>query len=94
MAGIRGQITPCESPQIAEIRKELLNSFEKFQEEKARQKEIEAEIGRKRSIQQMMATNPILILRALHLSLVLMHPTPSTMFLPLWSLCKKRVRVK
>jgi len=58
LAGIRGQITLCESPQIGEIRKELLNSFEKFQEEKARQKEIEAEIGRKRSIQKMMATNP------------------------------------
>ena len=40
LAGIRGQITPCESPQIGEIRKELLNSFEKFREEKDRQKEI------------------------------------------------------
>ena len=38
LARIRSQITPCESPQIGEIRKELLNSFEKFQEEKARQK--------------------------------------------------------
>eukprot|EP00253_Pinus_taeda_P022909 PITA_22909 len=58
LAGIRGQITPCESPQIGEIRKELINSFEKYEEEKATQKEIEVEIGRKRSIQKMMATNP------------------------------------
>lgn len=58
LEGIRGQITPCESPHIGEIRKELLNSFEKFQEEKIRQKEIEAEIGRKQSIQKMMTTNP------------------------------------
>lgn len=59
LAGIRGQITPCQAPstQIGVIM-ELLNSFEKFEQEKARQKEIEAEIGRKRSIQQMMAANP------------------------------------
>jgi len=52
--GIRGQITPCEVPltQIGEIRKELLDHFEKFEQEKVRQKEIEVEIGRKRSIQE------------------------------------------
>jgi len=58
LAGIRGQITPCTSPEIGEIRKELLVSFEKFKEDNARQKELEAEIGRKREIQKMMATNP------------------------------------
>ena len=47
LAGIRGQITPCTSPEIVEIRKELLASFEKFKEDKARQKELETEIGRK-----------------------------------------------
>ena len=50
LAGIRGQITPCESPKIGEIRKDLLANFEKFKEDKARQKELEAEIGRKRNI--------------------------------------------
>eukprot|EP00253_Pinus_taeda_P004371 PITA_04371 len=58
LAGIRGQITPCTSPEIGENRKQLLASFEKFKEDKARQREIEAEIGRKREIQKMMATNP------------------------------------
>eukprot|EP00253_Pinus_taeda_P003562 PITA_03562 len=58
LAGIRGQITPCNSPEIGEIRKQLLANFEKFKEDKARQREIEAEIGRKREIQKMMATNP------------------------------------
>ena len=61
LAGVRGQITPCESPteQIGDIMKELLDKFEKFEEEKARQKEIDAKIGRKRNIKQMMAANPI-----------------------------------
>jgi len=38
--GIRGQITPCEAPstQIGEIRKELLDNLEKFEQEKARKK--------------------------------------------------------
>lgn len=59
LAGIRGQITQCELDEIGEIRKELLANFEKFKEEKARQKELEAEIGRKRNIQKMLATNPL-----------------------------------
>eukprot|EP00253_Pinus_taeda_P004648 PITA_04648 len=58
LAGIRGQITPCTSPEIGEIRKDLLANFEKFKEDKARQKELEVEIGRKRNIQKMIATNP------------------------------------
>jgi len=58
LAGIRGQITPCTSTEIGEIRQNLLASFEKFKEDKARQKEIQDEIGRKREIQKMMATNP------------------------------------
>ena len=58
LAGIRSQITPCTSPEIGEIRKDLLASFEKFKEDKARQKELEAEIGRKKNIQKMLATNP------------------------------------
>ena len=58
LAGIRGQITPCTSPEIGEIRKQLLASFEKFKEDKARQKDIQAEIGRKREIQKMIAANP------------------------------------
>jgi len=64
LAGTRGQITPYEalSIRIGEIKK-LLYSFEKFREEKARQKKIEAEIGRKRSIQQMIVK--ILLLQQL-----------------------------
>ena len=58
LAGFKGQITACPSDEIEEIRKNLLASFEKFKEDKARQQEIQAEIGRKREIQRMMATNP------------------------------------
>lgn len=58
LVGIRGQITPCTSPEIGEIRKNFLASFEKFKEDKARKKDIQAEIGRKRKIQKMMVTNP------------------------------------
>jgi len=36
----------------------LLEQFEKFEEEKAKKKELEAEIGRKRSIKHMMDVNP------------------------------------
>ena len=58
LAGFRGQITPCEAENIGEIRKELKEKFQEFEEDKIRQKEIEAEIGRKRNIQYMMAANP------------------------------------
>jgi hypothetical protein len=58
LAGIRGQITPCESPEIGEIRQTMLANIEKFKQDKARQKELQAEIGRKREIQKMMAANP------------------------------------
>ena len=60
LAGLGGQITPCEAPieEIGEIRKELRDQFQKFEEDKARQKEIEAEIGRKINIQHMIAANP------------------------------------
>lgn len=39
--GIRGQIAPCAAPaeQIGDITKELVERFEKFEEEKSRQKE-------------------------------------------------------
>ena len=57
MAGLRGQITPCDAQNIGEIRKELKEQFQKFEEDKIRQKEIQAEIGRKRNIQNMMAGN-------------------------------------
>lgn len=36
----------------------MRDQFQKFEEDKARQKEIEAEIGRKRNIKHMMAGNP------------------------------------
>lgn len=59
LASIRGQIVPCAAPpkQTGDI-KELLEKFEKFEEDKARKKAIEVEIGRKRILKQMMADNP------------------------------------
>ena len=52
LAGIRGQVLPCEAPNkvIGEMRVDLLNQFKKFEEDKSRQKEIEVEIGRKREL--------------------------------------------
>ena len=52
LAGIRGQVLPYEAPNevIGGIRVDLLNQFRKFEEDKARQKEIEAKIGRKREL--------------------------------------------
>ena len=52
LAGIRGQITACDAPLsvIGDIREEMLAKFEKFEEEKMKRKEIQAEIGRKRNI--------------------------------------------
>ena len=60
MTGLKGQITPCEAPieEIGEIRKELRDQFQKFEEDKARQKEMEVEIGRKGNIKHMMVANP------------------------------------
>lgn len=60
LVGIRGQIVPCATltEQIGDIRKDFLEKFEKFEEEKYRQNEIEAKIGRKMSIKHMMTTNP------------------------------------
>ena len=44
LVGIRGQVLPCEAPNevIGEIRVDLLNQFKKIEEDKTRQKEIEA----------------------------------------------------
>ena len=41
LASLRGQITPCEAAieEIGEIRKEFKEQFQKFEEDKARQKE-------------------------------------------------------
>lgn len=60
LAGIRGQITACDAPLdvIGHIREEMLKLFEQFEENKTRQKEIENEIGRRRSIAQMREANP------------------------------------
>jgi hypothetical protein len=56
LAGIRGQVLPCDAPdeEIGQIRMEMLDRFEKFEEEKARQKAINAEIGRKRQLAAAM----------------------------------------
>jgi hypothetical protein len=53
--GIRGQFSSCKEPSkdIGHIRVKLQNQFEKFEEDKARQKEINAKIGRKRQLARM-----------------------------------------
>jgi hypothetical protein len=49
LVAIRGQIKPCEAPleEIGQIKLELQSQFEKFEEDKDKQKELNDEIGRK-----------------------------------------------
>ena len=60
LAGVRGQITPCDAPLkvTGHIREEMIRVLEKLEEDKVRQKEIEDEVGRRRSIAQMREANP------------------------------------
>jgi hypothetical protein len=61
--------------------------FEKFEEEKARQKEIKDEIARKRQLTSDNEVQVVVLnLKALHLYLLLMLWTPFIMFLPHLSL--------
>jgi len=56
LAGIRGNVTPCDAPNVVlgPIRAEYLAKLEKFEETKAREKAIQDEISRKREIVEMM----------------------------------------
>jgi hypothetical protein len=60
MVGVRGQVKSCETPLdvIGPIREEMKKVLNDYQEEKARQKAIHAEIGRKRVVAQMRAAIP------------------------------------
>jgi hypothetical protein len=52
LAAIRSQVKPYNAPleEIGQIRLELQSRFENFEENKAKQKEIDDEIGRKREL--------------------------------------------
>ena len=52
LVGIRGQVKPCEAPNevLGPVRVEYLSKFEKFKENKAREKAIQEEIVRKSEI--------------------------------------------
>ena len=61
LAGVRGQVKSCEAPldvigTIREGMQKVLNDY--YQQDKAREKAIQAEIGRKRVVVQMRAANP------------------------------------
>jgi hypothetical protein len=60
LVGVRGQVKSCEAPLdvIGPIREEMQKVLNDYQEEKAREKAIQAEIGRKRVVAQMRAANP------------------------------------
>jgi hypothetical protein len=45
LASIRSQVAPCGAKHIGHIRLKMQKLFEKFKENKARQKEIDAQIG-------------------------------------------------
>ena len=56
LAGIRGNVTPCDAPNVVlgPIRAKYLAKLEKFEETKAREKAIQDEIARKRELIDMM----------------------------------------
>jgi hypothetical protein len=82
------------SKEIGHIRFESQNQFEKFEEDKDRQKEINVEIGRRRQLAMMRASgsvaNVVLILKALFLSLLPLLGNPFLMFIPLIKSSLKR----
>jgi hypothetical protein len=51
LAGIKGQVKSCEAPLevIGHIREEMKKVLHDYQQDKAREKSIQAEIGRKRA---------------------------------------------
>jgi len=58
LVGIRDQVAPSKAPseEIEHIRFELQNQFDKFEENKARKKELNVEIGRKSQLAKMRAS--------------------------------------
>lgn len=56
LVGIRGQVKPREAPNEVSglVRAEYLSKFEKFEENKAREKAIQDEIARKRELLEAM----------------------------------------
>jgi hypothetical protein len=60
LVGVIGQVKSCEAPLdvIRPIRKEMQKILNKYQQEKAREKSIHDEIGRKRIVAKMREANP------------------------------------
>ena len=56
LATIKGQVKACQVPLdvIGQIRDDTQKQFKKFEESKARQREIEEEVGKKRRLAEMM----------------------------------------
>ena len=56
LAAIKGQVKACEDPLdvIGQIRADMQEQFKKFEESKARQREIEEEVRKKRRLAEMM----------------------------------------
>ena len=56
LAAINGQVKAYEAPLdvIGQIRADMKEYFKKFEETKARQREIEEEVGKKRRLAEMM----------------------------------------
>ena len=56
LATIKGQVKACEAPLdvIGQIRADMQEQFKKFEESKARQREIEEEVRKKRRLAEMM----------------------------------------
>jgi hypothetical protein len=60
LVGLKGQVKSSEAPLdvIGPIREYMQKLLNEYQQEKAREKVIQAEIGRKRIVAQMRAANP------------------------------------
>ena len=56
LAAIKGQVKACEAPLdvIGQIRADMQEQFKKFEESKARKREIDEEVGKKTRLAEMM----------------------------------------
>jgi hypothetical protein len=84
LVGVKGKVTSCPIVDVG-IRQEMLDSIEEFQVEKAKQQEIDDEIGRKRVLASQgypsfegSSTNPSPSVRHPFRYVALIHEIPTT----------------
>lgn len=76
----KDHVVSCDTKEIGPNKLEMKNMLEEFKEDKARQKGIDAVIGRKRRL--AMGSKQTLVFKTLSLTPLSMLGTPFCMFLP------------